>query len=66
VISPLLANLYLHELDATWEAEYRHLGRLVRYADNLVVLCRTASQAREHGLYRLLGTIRYPADVHAA
>jgi group II intron reverse transcriptase/maturase len=55
VISPLLANLYLHELDATWEAECRPLGRLVRYADDLVVLCRTASQARE--AHRRLGEI---------
>jgi RNA-directed DNA polymerase len=55
VISPLLANLYLHELDASWEAEHRHLGRLVRYADDLVVLCRSASQARE--AHRRLGEI---------
>jgi group II intron reverse transcriptase/maturase len=47
VISPLLANIFLHELDVAWETECRHLGRLVRYADDLVVLCRTASRARE-------------------
>jgi group II intron reverse transcriptase/maturase len=35
VISPLLANIYLQELDARWEAECRHLGRLVRYADGM-------------------------------
>jgi group II intron reverse transcriptase/maturase len=46
-ISPLLANVFLHELDVAWETEFRHLGRLVRYADDLVVLCRTASHARE-------------------
>jgi RNA-directed DNA polymerase len=34
VISPLLANIYLHALDETWEREHRHLGRLVRYADD--------------------------------
>ena len=45
VISPLLANIYLNELDTYWEAECRHLGRLVRYADDFVVLCRTRSQA---------------------
>jgi group II intron reverse transcriptase/maturase len=55
VISPLLANIYLQELDATWEAEYPHLGRLVRYADDLVVLCRRPSQARE--AHRRLGEI---------
>ena len=34
VISPLLANIYLHVLDETWEREYQHLGALVRYADD--------------------------------
>ena len=47
VISPLLANIYLHVLDETWERDFRHLGRLVRYADDLVVLCRRRSQAVE-------------------
>ena len=48
-ISPLLANIALHVLDEHW-ATLRHLGTLVRYADDLVVLCRTrqrAEQARE-------------------
>jgi len=43
VISPLLANIYLHPLD-------RHMRRkgwgMVRYADDFVVLCRTAEQAQ--------------------
>lgn len=47
VISPLLANIYLHELDSEWRARHRHLGLLVRYADDLVVLCRTRSRANE-------------------
>jgi len=34
VISPLLANIYLDVLDRLWERESRHLGRLVRYADD--------------------------------
>jgi RNA-directed DNA polymerase len=48
-ISPLLANIALHVLDEQW-ASLRHLGTLVRYADDLVVLCHTrqrAEQARE-------------------
>lgn len=45
VISPLLANVYLEALDETWERDCRHLGRLVRYADDFVVLCRKRSQA---------------------
>jgi group II intron reverse transcriptase/maturase len=47
VISPLLANLYLHELDVFWETRCGHLGRLVRYADDFVILCRRPSQARD-------------------
>jgi group II intron reverse transcriptase/maturase len=46
VISPLLANVYLHELDREWQARHQHLGRLVRYADDFVVLCRTEAQAQ--------------------
>lgn len=45
VISPLLANVYLDALDEAWERACRHLGRLVRYADDFVVLCRKRSQA---------------------
>ncbi len=45
VISPLLANIYLHELDRAWQARYQHLGTLVRYADDFVVLCRTRATA---------------------
>jgi RNA-directed DNA polymerase len=47
VISPLLANVYLDELDRTWTASYSHLGQLVRYADDFVILCRTQAQAEE-------------------
>jgi len=43
VISPLLANIYLHRLALAF-ADGAH-GRLVRYADDFVVLCRSAAQA---------------------
>ena len=43
VISPLLANIYLHVLDR--ELAARGVGELVRYADDGVVLCRSAAQA---------------------
>ncbi len=43
VISPLLANIYLHVLDT--ELSARRVGELVRYADDGVVLCRSAAQA---------------------
>ncbi len=47
VISPLLANVVLHELDRLWEDRCRHLGQLIRYADDAVVLCRAEADARE-------------------
>ena len=43
VISPLLSNLFLHLLDRVWERRglQQRLGaRIVRYADDMVVLCR--------------------------
>lgn len=43
VISPLLANVYLHQVDAAWDA--RGVGVLVRYADDLVVMCRSREKA---------------------
>jgi len=42
VISPLLANLYLHPLDALMS---RSGYRMVRYADDFVILCQSAEQA---------------------
>jgi group II intron reverse transcriptase/maturase len=47
VISPLLSNIYLHVLDTVWERRYAHLGELVRYADDFVVMSRTAAQCEE-------------------
>ena len=37
VISPLLANIYLHVLDMYWAERYSALGKLVRYADDFVI-----------------------------
>jgi RNA-directed DNA polymerase len=45
VISPLLANIYLHAFDRAW-AE-RGVGEVVRYADDFVVLCDSQEQAEE-------------------
>jgi RNA-directed DNA polymerase len=45
VISPLLANIYLHAFDRAW-AE-RGTGELVRYADDFVVLCESRARAEE-------------------
>jgi group II intron reverse transcriptase/maturase len=47
VISPLLSNVYLHVLDQAWERRFAHLGTLVRYADDLVVMCQTGAACEE-------------------
>jgi group II intron reverse transcriptase/maturase len=39
VISPLLCNVYLHRLDRAWDT--RTFGVLVRFADDLLVVCTT-------------------------
>lgn len=44
-ISPLLANVYLNALDRAWEDRHGGLGVLVRYCDDLLILCRTRAQA---------------------
>ena len=43
VISPVLCNVYLHRLDRAWRSAY---GTLARYADALLVLCRSRGQAQ--------------------
>lgn len=43
VISPLLANIYLHRLDLAFVGAGH--GTLVRYADDAVILCRTQAEA---------------------
>ena len=44
VISPLMANIYLHVLDSYWNNN-KELGELVRYADDAVIICYSKKQA---------------------
>jgi group II intron reverse transcriptase/maturase len=47
VISPLLANVYLHAFDTAWRAgglERRWQARLIRYADDFVICCRAKAE----------------------
>ncbi|MGH7428657.1 MAG: group II intron reverse transcriptase/maturase [Candidatus Methylomirabilaceae bacterium] len=55
VISPLLANIFLNYLDRVWTRQCAHLGLLVRYADDFVVMCKTREAANE--ALRRLGII---------
>jgi RNA-directed DNA polymerase len=47
VISPLLSNIYLNYFDKLWTKKCSHLGTLVRYADDFVILCKRKNQADE-------------------
>jgi RNA-directed DNA polymerase len=50
VVSPTLSNIFLHEVDRQWcRSDGVALGevRLVRYADDMVLLARTEQQALE-------------------
>jgi group II intron reverse transcriptase/maturase len=66
VLSPLLANVALHELDRLWEDHCGHRGQLIRYADDFVIVCRTEDAARE-GLRRVgLILARLGLELHPA
>ncbi|MCY9660680.1 group II intron reverse transcriptase/maturase [Paenibacillus chondroitinus] len=55
VISPLLANIYLNYFDQMWEKHGKGVGELTRYADDMVVVCKTKKEA-DHA-YKLICTI---------
>jgi RNA-directed DNA polymerase len=44
VLSPLLSNIYLHQLDRTL---HRYGRKIFRYADDFVVLCRSKEEAEK-------------------
>jgi RNA-directed DNA polymerase len=53
VISPLLANLFLHYVLDKWMCKYYPQVAFVRYADDLIIHCPTEEAAKE-----LMGSIR--------
>jgi len=58
VISPLLANIYLNVLDKVWKGEKvqeRMEARLIRYADDFVVLCKGNTERLVQGIQNILG-----------
>ena len=60
VVSPLLANIYLHVLDMYWAQQYAMLGQLFRYADDFVIVCRTQREAEQalQAVIRILTTLK--------
>ena len=60
VISPLLANIYLNVLDKLWKVrkvEERMEARLIRYADDIVVMCHGNAERILKGTGAILGKL---------
>jgi group II intron reverse transcriptase/maturase len=60
VISPLLANIYLNVLDTLWvnkRVQERLGARLVRYADDCVILCRGNTDRILNGVRRVFDNL---------
>lgn len=60
VISPLLANLYLHLMDRIWKKyglDIKLGARMVRYADDFVVLCRKGTKKSMEVIQRVLNRL---------
>jgi RNA-directed DNA polymerase len=58
VISPLLANIYLNVLDKIWKdkkVQEKMGARLIRYADDFVILCEGQAERILGGVQRVLG-----------
>jgi group II intron reverse transcriptase/maturase len=47
VLSPLLANAYLHAFDRAHKTQKSFISRLTRYADDFVIQCGTREQAEK-------------------
>jgi len=46
VLSPLLANVYLHSFDQAHSQQKAFIGKLTRYADDFILQCGTEEHAR--------------------
>ena len=59
-VSPLLANIYLHVLDMYWSERYSSLGKLIRYVDDFVIICRTKQDAQTalHKVKQIMGILK--------
>jgi len=60
VISPLLANLYLHLMDRIWKKyglDTKLGARMVRYADDFVVMCRKGTKKPMEVIQRILNRL---------
>jgi len=66
VLSPLLANVYLHAFDAAQQQQKSFVGRLVRFADDFVIQCGTAEQAARALEWTRVQLARLGLELHPA
>ena len=65
VISPLLANIYLNHLDRFWVKKgYTRHAKLVRYADDFVILCKERPEFYLKEAQRLFGNLELELNEH--
>lgn len=58
VVSPLLANIYLNHLDTFWVKKgYVRNAKIVRYADDFVILCKSGAEFYLNEAKRLLDNL---------
>ncbi|MFH1777591.1 MAG: group II intron maturase-specific domain-containing protein, partial [Candidatus Omnitrophota bacterium] len=57
VISPLLANIYLNNIDKGWKPLSKS-ARLIRYADDLVIMTKYRAEGYMKGLKRMIEGIK--------
>ncbi len=57
-ISPLLSNVYLHSFDKMWRLYGMRGTKLIRYADDMIVLCRRGARRVLQCVRKLLSRLR--------
>lgn len=57
-ISPLLSNVYLHSFDKMWRLYGVRGTKLIRYADDMVILCRSGGRHVLRLVRKLLSRLR--------
>lgn len=58
VISPLLANIYLDRLDKGWKIRFAPVAKMIRYADDIVILTKNKAKTLAISLNRMLKDMR--------
>lgn len=63
VISPLLANIYLDKLDKGWKLRFAPVAKMIRYADDIVILTKDKAKGLAISLNRMLKDLKLTLNV---